>query len=224
MFYVSDAWKMYYPDAHAGVLVMRNVTNPAQHARLDEHKLALEKQLREQYAGQDRAAIARQPILQAYKVYYQRFDKTYHVQLQLESIVLKGKSIPSVAALVEAMFMAEVRNLLLTAGHDLDAVKLPITLDIAKVDDRYRTLRGQEQINKVGDMVIRDGDSILSSIVYGPDERTQITPSTRNVVFTVYAPAGIAELTVQQHLEIIQQNVQIVIPSAQTTLLRVYGV
>jgi hypothetical protein len=42
-----------------------------------------------------------------------------------------------VAALVEAMFIAEVKNMLLTAGHDLDAVQLPITLDVSKGDGRY---------------------------------------------------------------------------------------
>jgi len=37
------------------------------------------------------------PILKAYQEYYRRFKKTYHVQLQLESLLFKGKSIPSVA-------------------------------------------------------------------------------------------------------------------------------
>ena len=62
-------------------------------------------------------------MIQAYAAYYERFNKTYHVQLQLESVALKGKSIPRVSALVEAMFMAELENLLLTAGHDLDVVQ-----------------------------------------------------------------------------------------------------
>ena len=35
-------------------------------------------------------------ILQAYAAYYKQFKKTYHVQLQVESIVLKGKGLPNV--------------------------------------------------------------------------------------------------------------------------------
>ena len=77
------------------------------------------------------------PSLQVYDAYYKRFKKTYHVQLQLESIAFKGKSIPSVAALVEAMFMAEVKNMLLTAGHDLDTLQLPARLDVTKGDEVY---------------------------------------------------------------------------------------
>src|SRR5512138_3225495 len=185
MFEVTSAWKSTYPEAHAGVLVMRLVSNPAQHAGLESQKVALEEQLRAQFAGQDRAAIASHPVLHAYAEYYRQFKKTYHVQLQLESIVLKGKSIPSVAALVEAMFMAEMQDLLLTAGHDLDALHLPLRLDVAAGNKEYTLLRGEQQILKPGDMMINDQEGVISSILYGPDRRTQITSATSNVVFTV---------------------------------------
>jgi DNA/RNA-binding domain of Phe-tRNA-synthetase-like protein len=223
MFQISDAWKTMYPEAHAGVLAMRLVENPPHHAALEERKALLEAQLRERYAGQDRAQLARLPALQAYQAYYRRFDKTYHVQLQLESIAFKGKSIPSVAALVEAMFMAEVDTLLLTAGHDLDAVQLPAVLDVARGSERYTLLRGQEQELKPGDMYISDQSGILSSILYGPDQRTQIQPATQNALFTVYAPAGIDEETIISHLQAIRDNVLLVAPGARVDLLEVFG-
>jgi len=222
MFQVSDRLKAAYPDAHAGVLVMRDVSNPPHHAALDEQKLLLEKQLRQRFTGQDRTQIIRLPVLQAYEAYYRRFNKTYHVQLQLESILFKGKSIPSVAALVEAMFMAEVKDQMLTAGHDLDALQLPATLDVAKGGERYTLLRGQEQELKPGDMFIADRAGIISSILYGPDQRTQIQPATRNVMFTVYAPPGIDESGLLNHLQEIQQNVLLIAPEARTEMLQVF--
>ena len=183
MFQVSNLWKATYPNAHAGVLVMREVINPPHHAELEKRKSALEEELRSRFAGQDRAALLSHPILQAYDAYYRQFKKTYHVQLQLESILFKGKSIPSVAALVEAMFMAEVDTMLLTAGHDLDALHLPLTLDAAQGTESYTLLRGELQIPKANDMMIRDGEGIISSIIYGPDQRTQITVQTRECNF-----------------------------------------
>jgi len=222
MFEVTSAWKSTYPEAHAGVLVMRAVSNPAHHAGLESQKTALEEQLRAQFSGQDRSAIASHPVLRAYNEYYRQFKKTYHIQLQLESIVLKGKSIPGVAALVESMFMAEMQDMLLTAGHDLDTLKLPLTLDVATGSERYTLLRGEEQVLKPGDMMISDQEGVISSIVYGPDQRTQITPDTQNVVFTVYAPPGIDERTVAEHLQHIKENVLIFAPQAQVELLNVY--
>ena len=222
MFEVTSAWKSTYPNAHTGVLVMREVANPAHHPELENQKALLEEQLRAQFSGQDRAAIASHPVLRAYDDYYRRFKKTYHIQLQLESIVLKGKSIPSVAALVEAMFMAEMQDLLLTAGHDLDAIQLPLRLDVATGTEKYTLLRGEEQTLKPGDMMISDESGIISSIIYGPDQRTQIKSETSNVIFTVYAPSGIEEQTVLEHLQHIKNNVMIFAPQAQVEYLNVY--
>ena len=120
--------------------------------------------------------------------------------------------------------MAEVRNMLLTAGHDLDSLQLPVRLDVAQGTECYTLLRGSEQILKPGDMLMSDRTGVISSILYGPDGRTQITADTRNVIFTVYAPPGILRATVQQHLRDIQQNVLLIAPGARTEMLAVFGV
>ena len=223
MFEVTPKWKSAFPEAHVGVLVMRDVSNPTHHSELEKHKTEIEEGLRSQFSTQDRAAISALPILQAYNTYYRRFKKSYHVQLQLESIVWKGKSIPSVSALVEAMFMAELKNMLLTAGHDLDTLNLPLTLDISKGTESYKLLRGDDQTLKEGDMMISDETGIVSSIIYGPDQRTQIADGTQNVVFTVYAPAGINEQAVSQHMHDIQEYVLLFAPQAQVELVKVYS-
>lgn len=223
MFEITTAWKSTFRDAHAGVLVMRDVSNPAHHSELEKRKAELEEQMRAKFEGQDRAALLMHSVLQAYNSYYKKFKKSYHVQLQLESIAWKGKSIPSVSALVEAMFMAEIKNQLLTAGHDLDVLEPPLTLDVSRGNEIYTLMRGDEQVLKPDDMFISDQQGVISSIIYGPDQRTQITPSTQNVLFTVYAPAGIDELTVQKHLEDIRDYVMVVAPLSQVELLQVFG-
>jgi DNA/RNA-binding domain of Phe-tRNA-synthetase-like protein len=222
MFNVSPSWISTFPDAHAGILVIRDVTNPSQHSELEKRKAELEEQLRMQFSRQDRAAMLTLPILQAYNVYYKQFKKTYHVQLQLESIAWKGKSIPKVLALVESMFMAEMKNMLLTAGHDLDVLSLPLTLDVSNGAERYILMRGDEQVLKADDMFISDQGGVISNIIYGPDQRTQITASTQNVVYTVYAPAGIDAQAVERHLEDIRDYIFLFAPQAHVELLKVY--
>ena len=225
---LSETWKSAYPDASVGVLAMEGVANPAHHAGLEARKTALEGELRARYAGYDRAAFKALPTVQAYNAYYRRFKKSYHVLLQLESVVLKEKPIPSVAALVETMFMAELDHQLLTAGHDLALVHGAPRIDVADGSERYLRLNGKAQQLKPGDMYIADQHpdgpwgGVLSSIIYGPDQRTRITGETTAVLFTVYAPSGIETAAVQQHLEAIQSYVRLVSPQAQTTLLQVY--
>jgi len=223
MFEVTTAWKSAFPGAHVGVLVMKDVSNPAQHHELERRKGELEAELRSQFSGQDRAALSSHPILKAYNNHYKRFKKSYHVQLQLESIVSKGKSIPSVSALVEAMFMAEMKNLLLTAGHDLDVVQLPLRLDVSKGTESYILMRGEEQVLKPGDMMISDQVGIISDVIYGPDRRTQITADTHNAAFTTYAPEGVEEQLVEKHLQDIRDFILVFAPQAKVELLKVYS-
>lgn len=223
MFTATREWSSAHPDAHAGVLILRNAGNPQSHPGLEERKAALEAELRARYAGFSRQAFLDVPALYSYDRYYSRFKKTYHIQLQLESIVLRGKSIPAVAALVEAMFMAEMEDLLLTAGHDLDVAVPPFILDSSQGKESYMLMRGEAQTLKQGDMYIRDGEGVISSVIYGPDRRTQIRPETKNAVFTTYVPAGVPAAAVKAHLEHIQRNVLIFAPDAGTELLEVFS-
>lgn len=222
MLTLTENWKTTYPNAAIGILAMRNVTNPKTCAALDARKIALGAELRERFAGQTRAEIKALPEFQAYTAYYKKFKKTYHVQLQLESVAFKGKPIPSVAALVETMFMGELKNFLLTAVHDLDVVQQPISINVADGSESFVMMNGKEQTLKAGDMFIADAEGVLSSIIYGPDKRTQVTASTRNVLFTVYAPEGIMKETVQRHLEDMRDFVWLVAPEAAVSSLAVY--
>ncbi|HSV92379.1 MAG TPA: hypothetical protein VLH81_04855, partial [Desulfobacterales bacterium] len=179
MITATVAWRNRWPGAVVGVLAMRNVRNPDRCDALEALKPGFEAGLRARFAAGGRAAIRADPAIVAYDAYYRQFGDSYHVTAQVESVALKGRSIPTVAALVEAMFMAELSGMLLTAGHDLDLLGLPLSADVAAPDERYETMRGEERGTKPGDMVIRDARGIVSSIVLGPDRRTRIGPGTR---------------------------------------------
>jgi DNA/RNA-binding domain of Phe-tRNA-synthetase-like protein len=72
-------------------------------------------------------------------------------------------------------------------------------------------------------MMIADAQGVISSVVYGPDHRTRITSETRQVFFTVYAPPGIGEEAVYEHLRDIQADVLLISPDARVEALEVYG-
>ena len=221
MIQVSDAWRKAFPGAVVGLLVMQNVTNPPEHAGLEAAKAALEQDLRNRYGAFSKAEFNNLPSVKPYADYYDGHKKTYHVQLQLESVAVKGKSLPHVAALVEAMFMAELKNQMLTAGHDFDSIQGEILLNVSNGDEVYTMLNGKEQILKPRDMFMRDGVGIISSVVYGPDQRTCITPRTKNALFVVYAPAGVGVTAVENHLNDLHRNVNIIAPAAKAEPLTI---
>ena len=214
----TDAWKAAFPGAAVGVLAMSGVHNPERSEPLEARKRELEESLRADAARIGPEGLTAQARFRAYADYYKTHGKTYHVKAQWESVAVKGKAIPSRAALVEAMYMAELKNLMLTAGHDLGAVGLPVRVDMTRDGDRYVAINGAERVLAAGDMMMVDGEGIISSVLQGPDRRTRITPGTREVLFAVYAPAGVGESAVRSHLEDIAANVQLVAPQAETGL------
>jgi DNA/RNA-binding domain of Phe-tRNA-synthetase-like protein len=220
---VTDAWKRSHPGAAAGVLAMRNVGNAVPPAVLEQWIAEREGELRARFRGADRAALRALPRLAAYAAYYKRWGKTYHVQLQLESAVLKGKPISRASALVGVMLASELTHLLLTAGHDLEAVRPPVSVTVATGEERYRLLSGQEQVPQPGDMAMADREGIISSVLYGPDARTRLRPETRRVLFAVYAPPGIGEEAVIEHLEGLRSAIGLLWPDAEVEALEVHG-
>jgi DNA/RNA-binding domain of Phe-tRNA-synthetase-like protein len=212
----TQEWRLAFPGAVVGALVMRGVQNPAESSTLESRKRRLEQDLREAESAPPGGRPAVDRVLHAYVDYYRARGQTYHVKAQRESVAVKGKAIPSRAALVEAMFMAELENLVLTAGHDLMSIALPVRADVAGEDDRYVLMNGNEQAAAAGDMMMADGQGIVSTVLYGPDLRTRIGPETRDVLFAAYAPVGIGTKMVRDHLADIRANVLLVAPEAET--------
>ncbi len=221
MFIVSERWKKTYPDARVSVLILRNVENAREHPELEKYKRAMERALYARFGGENDLK-ALKPI-QAYTAYYKRFKKTYPLLQQLKTLVVKQKSLPVVSALVDAMFMAEMKNLLLTAGHDLEKLLLPVTIDISQGTESYTKLNGEPQHLKPDDMIMTDQESVISSVLFGPDQRTRITAHTRNALFVVYAPGGITKEEIYHHLRDIGENVLIFSPFIETGPAKIFS-
>ncbi|MBA3074674.1 MAG: hypothetical protein FP831_13815 [Anaerolineae bacterium] len=220
---INQYFSSVYPSAHVGILVICRVENITAHPALEARKRELEADLRSRFADKEIQVLEETSPLPAYTAYYKRFDKTYHVLGQLKSIIYKDKSVPSVSSLVESMFIAELKNGLLTAGHDLDRVEGALSINVSTGDEHYTVMRGVDQQLKSGDLYIADTQGIISAIIYGPDQRTQITPETKNVLFTVYAPEGIDPKDVEKHLTYIRDLVLLVTPTAKVDMLQVIG-
>lgn len=218
----TPAWHAEHPGAVVGVLAMQSVANPAEHPELDRVKAEVEAGLRARFGGLEREALREIGPLPAYAAYYKRFGQRYHVAMQVESVAQKGKSIPRVAALVEAMFAAELQTQILTAGHDLEALAPPVRIDtgVGSGIERYQLPNGSETIVKPGDMYIADTHGVLSSIIAGPAAYARITPATTNALFICYVPPGVAASEVDAHLGLIEANVRLVSPNAETVAKR----
>ena len=211
----SAEWSAAHPGAIIGLLELAGVENTLPGPQLAQRKRETEARLRKDYAGFSRKDFLALPVMAAYEQYYKRFDKTYHVQLQVKSIVLKARNLPDVSPLVDANFAAEVDTFVLTAGHDVTKLEEPVLIDVSRAGDEITTMSGATKLIRAGDMVMRDGHGVCCSILYGQDDRSPITAETRRVLYVSYAPPGVPAEAVEAQLRQIEQNVRLFAPQAR---------
>lgn len=220
---VTEQWHQTFPQGHIGILLIGNVDNSQPSAALDHQKRAVESTLREKFNGFKRPDFMEVEILKAYRNYYKKFKKTYHVQLQLESVVLKGKSLPNVTPLVDANFTAELETLVLTAGHDADLLESPVTIDASKGGESFIQLTGQAKSLKANDMIMTDKSGVKCTIIYGQDQKTPISARTRRALYVSYAPQGVLKIDVQNQLRAIEHNIRLFSPGAEVEMMDIFS-
>ena len=219
----SNKWKATHLNAVIALLEISGVDNTQPCPPLDDRKREIEAQLREKYGEFTRKELVALLVMSAYKQYYSRFKKTYHVQLQVESIAQKGRKLPNVSPLVDANFVAEMETFILTAGHDVEKLQQPITIDISREGDTITQMNGEHKPIRAGDMIMRDSNGVSCSIIYGQDNRSFISPETSHVLYVAYVPDGIPAEIAMTQLEKIEEYIRLFSPNAvveQKHLLR----
>lgn len=214
MIKISQEANVMYPNAIYGIMIVKCKEIKENSKGFSETKKSEIAKLLEYYSDYDRKEMCgREPICH-YVKYYKKFNKTYPVLLQFESILLKGKDIPKVGAFIETMFLSEVKNLLLTAGHDLDKIQLPLKINVANGGETFIGISKTNQIMTKNDLYLSDDQNVISSILNGPDYHTRITENTRNVLYFLYGVDGISNEQIKKHFKDLQYYLSIFLPTA----------
>ncbi len=138
-------------------------------------------------------------MIKNYDSYFKQWKKTYPIEFQIKTIK-DGRRFPKVSALVDVMFLAELNSCILTSGHDLDKIQGNLTFDVSSGGENYLKLNGQEQKLKQNDVILKDGEGLLASILYGPARRTSITMKAKNALYFAWCPYITDEELIKAHL------------------------
>ena len=76
---------------------------------------------------------------------------------------------------------------------------------------------------KAEDIVTKDENGIISSVLYGPDRRTRITEKTRNYLFFAYFPYGEEDSKIKNHFEDILKYIKIFDNELERSEIEIYG-
>ena len=193
---LTPEFERAYPDGVFGALTVRNCPNRPRAAAIAADQRTIESRLRERFTEN---AIDADPVAAAYARHFRRFGARYPVAHQART-VLAGHPIESTSALVEVMFTAELDSLVLTSGHDLGALRRPLRVDVGQAGETYTKLSGKPQAIRPGDMVVRDAEGVIASVVFGPDLRTRLREDSTVALFGAWCPLGVPPARVEAHL------------------------
>lgn len=177
---------------------------------------------RSAWALYDRKNAVLRPPVNAYAGYYRQFKKTYPVLLQMESVLLKGRSIQSSSLAVETMFMAEVKHGLLVAGHDLEKLSGDYALKLSKGGESFTTVAGQLRALKADDLFMTSGGGILSSILEGQDYYTRLTENSTGALYCVYGVGGVTAMQLEDFFTDLARYTRVAFPLASVEAGRVF--
>jgi DNA/RNA-binding domain of Phe-tRNA-synthetase-like protein len=221
MLTIGDSVRALYPGAKMGILAVKDVSHSS--FLTDQEITEYLNYLSQKYAHFERKELKELYPINAYIAYYKKFGSNYHLLAQLESVIKGHKTVTFDSGLLQAMFLSEMDDMLLTAGHDLVKLQLPLQLKTATGTEIYQSISGKEVAAVEGDLMVFDSNGPLSSILKGPDFKSRITPSATAVLFKVYAPPGIDEGYIENNLRKLEKRIKALSPLSNTELLQVFS-
>jgi len=109
---------------------------------------------------------------------------------------------PIVNLYIDTHIMAEMCHGILMAIQDLDRFHGGWRLDLAHEGETFQGVSGRILYCKEQEIVLRDEKEIVCSLFQGPDSRTKVDPSTKNIVVYIFTAPGIEEEHVVNGLQL----------------------
>lgn len=184
-----------FPDMKVSIVEIKLINKPEFNQSLIELKKGIENKIRNDCM--DPGDLERNI---KYNSFYKKFGSKAPMEYQIRSI-LNDKEIPMINPIITCMFMAELKNIILTAGHDSDKLGGKIEVSCSDGSEEYVKIDGKSQKLKKDDIFATDGKGIISSVLYGPDLRTRVTDETRNCMFMCYYPFEIDDGEIRNHMQ-----------------------
>jgi hypothetical protein len=149
---------------------------------------AFEKQVRafaeetvESLSAEDES---RQRNLAEFERFFKANGQKFPLTKQIASAASRG--FPPVPSPVLALLALEAATGILMGVQNLDAVDSFVTLDCLESSESFIGMRGERVTSTMGQVVVRDKQSIIASLFLGPDKRTAVQPNGRNLLFYVF--------------------------------------
>ena len=199
---ITEAYRRRFPDLPFGIGTIQDCTYFEKSESFKIYKRDLLRKMRR------RANLAQiEERIHLYDEFFKEWGYPCPLPSHFKRAVDMG--FPIVNLYIDTHIMAEMCHGILMAIQDLDRFDGPWRLDLAQEGETFEGVSGRMLICKEKEIVLRDEKEIVCSLFQGPDSRTKIDESSKNIVIYVFTAPGIqvehVSNGVQLALDILQQ-------------------
>ena len=198
----TDAYRSRFPELSFGIGTVQDCTYFEKSEAFKIYKRDLLRKMRR------RANLAQiEERVHLYDQFFKEWGYSCPLPGHLKRTI--GMGFPIVNLYIDTHIMAEMCHGILMAIQDLDRFHGEWRLDLANEGETFQGVSGRMLYCKEEEIVLRDEKEIVCSLFQGPDSRTKIDESSKNIVVYVFTAPGIqmehVSNGIQLALEILQQ-------------------
>jgi hypothetical protein len=192
---ITDRYRQKFPDLSFGIGTIQDCTY---FEKNDSFKLYKRELLRKLKRRANLIQIEERLNL------YDRFFKEWEYECPLPGHFKRTieMGFPIVNLYIDTHIMAEMYHGILMAIQDLDRFQGEWRLDLAAEGETFKGVSGRMVLCKEGEIILRDEGGIVCSLFQGPDFRTRVELSSKNIVVYIFTAKGIEEEQVTQGLQL----------------------
>lgn len=199
----TDSYNSIYPSLALGVAIINGCTFQKKHTfEFKSYKRKILKELRK-----DNSKTKNN--LSKFDDFFKDNDSYFPLNDHLNKTIKQG--FPNINIYIDTHIVTEMSHGLLMGIQDYDKFKGSLSLDVAKDGETFEGIGGLVNC-KEGEIIVRDEESIVASLLQGPDKKTLISDSTTNVIIYSFMVPDIDLIDIENSL---QQSVEILTDHAE---------
>ncbi len=192
---ITDDYRRRFPELSFGIGTIQGCTYFEKDEAFKLHKRELLRKMRR------RANLAQlEERIHVYDQFFKDWGYPCPLPGHLKRTVEMGFPINNLY--IDSHIIAEMFHGILMAIQDLDQFRGEWKLDLAQEGETFQGVSGKMIRCKEDEIVLRDGEGLVCSLFQGPDFRTRVETSSKNIVVYVFTAPGIQEEHVSNGLQL----------------------
>jgi len=183
---ITDAYRLRFPNLSFGIGTIQDCIYFEKSESFKLHKRELLRKMRR------RATLAQiEERINLYDQFFKEWGYPCPLPNHFKRTIEMG--FPIVNLYIDTHIVAEMCHGILMAIQDLDRFEGGWRLDLAKEGETFQGVSGKMISCKEEEIVLRDKEGIVCSLFQGPDFRTRVDASSKNIVVYVFTAPGVRE-------------------------------